>query len=129
VICDRCGVRWGHKPGCTWPQLDDDENDDFKKYHAESDENRTDDYDETSNPVVQEEVMRDKQMERQSLLLKDATPVPILGDVPEHAPTGRGHSGQAVAMMEDSDTAEQTGSFGVPEEDVPVGSKPTEALL
>ncbi len=123
MVCDRCGVRWGHKPGCSWPQLDDDENDDYKKYHDESDENRTDDYDEANNPVVHQQAVQDKQMERKSLLEAEASPAPLMGAVPEDA--AMTDTGPAVMALED--TPEEV--VYAPDDDVPVGSKPTEALL
>ena len=121
MICDRCGVRWGHKPGCSWPQNDDDENDDYKKYHDESDENRTDDYDEASNPVVHQQAAHDKQIERQSLINAEASPAPLMGAVPEETDTG-------PAVMVLDDTPDEMLDLA-PDEEVPVGSKPTEALL
>merc|ERR1712130_6854 len=44
TVCNRCGVRWGHKPGCSWPELDEESKDDQ--------DITTNDYDEAHNPVI-----------------------------------------------------------------------------
>lgn len=117
MVCDRCGVRWGHKPGCTWPQIDDDENDDMQKYHDESDENRTDDYDMEHNPIVKQQTAHDEQMK--ALLDADASPAPMMGALPDSV-------GPSVMVLDESP---ETPSAYVDHDDVPVGSKPTQALL
>merc|ERR1712176_881612 len=42
TVCNRCGVRWGHKPGCSWPEHDEENNedheDDDKKKKKEKEE-------------------------------------------------------------------------------------------
>merc|ERR1712228_257908 len=48
TVCNRCGVRWGHKPGCSWPELDEE----TKEDQETEDAMKTNDYDEAHNPVV-----------------------------------------------------------------------------
>merc|ERR1712048_795887 len=31
TVCNRCGVRWGHKPGCSWPEVDEEQKEDEMK--------------------------------------------------------------------------------------------------
>ena len=78
-MCDRCEVRWGHKPGCSWPENEDD----TKAPEVDEDGNviidemKTNDYDEAHNPVIIEEMAE----ERQAAEAK-AAPVPTLGTLP-----------------------------------------------
>jgi len=76
TVCLRCNVRWGHKPGCMWPEPDDDGGDE-KVYH-DPDEPEQDDYDEAHNPMIMEEVAE----ERQAQLEAEQSPAPMLGAVP-----------------------------------------------
>merc|ERR1719242_1868018 len=81
TVCLRCNVRWGHKPGCQWPEVDDDNdekgNGNATVYH-DADEPVNDDYDEEANPLIAQE----RQMERQMQIEKELTPLPMLGSVP-----------------------------------------------
>lgn len=154
MICDRCGVRWGHKPGCTWPQIDDDDNDEMRKFHDESDEDRTNDYDEVHNPIVQQQTIHDEQLEK-ALLDSEASPAPQMSKVPDRtpdttplmvlddspespaspsvfddAPVGSHRSGGSGVLVGSHRSEVLVGSHrSVYDDDVPVGSKPTEALL
>jgi len=133
TVCDRCGVRWGHKPGCTWPQVDDDENDDAKRYHDENDENRRDDYDESANPVVQRQMTDDERLETKRMIDAEASPAPILGAIPETA--GPALDLDASPDEENGATVILDASYALESvheeeaDELPVGSKPTEALL
>lgn len=47
TVCGRCKVRWGHKPGCSFPEKDDDKHQDS----SDEDANAPDMYDEENNYV------------------------------------------------------------------------------
>eukprot|EP01083_Nonionella_stella_P208807 757538_1 len=76
TVCNRCEIRWGHKPGCSWPEADDE----MKQYHDEDieDDMKTNDYDEAHNPTILNEIAE----ENQKAIEAELTPVPPLGGIP-----------------------------------------------
>ena len=82
TVCDRCGVRWGHKPGCCWPEVDDDtKSPDVDEDGNVIDEMKTNDYDEEHNPALAEEMAE----ERKAAIEAELTPVPPMGYIPTNS--------------------------------------------
>eukprot|EP00486_Rosalina_sp_Unknown_P006679 CAMPEP_0201575122 /NCGR_PEP_ID=MMETSP0190_2-20130828/20115_1 /ASSEMBLY_ACC=CAM_ASM_000263 /TAXON_ID=37353 /ORGANISM="Rosalina sp." /LENGTH=640 /DNA_ID=CAMNT_0048004347 /DNA_START=135 /DNA_END=2057 /DNA_ORIENTATION=- len=82
TVCSRCGVKWGHKPGCSWPENPDDDAKSPDVVDEDGnvviDEMHTNDYDEAHNPTIAEEV----EEERKAAIEAELTPVPPLGFIP-----------------------------------------------
>jgi len=75
TVCDRCNIRWGHKPGCSWPENEDD----AKEKSPDLDDGmNTNDYDEEHNPAIAEDIAQ----ERMDAIEQELSPVPPMGDVP-----------------------------------------------
>eukprot|EP00483_Globobulimina_turgida_P013180 UN13204 len=72
TVCDRCSVRWGHKPGCSWPELDDENKEYFDEEY--DDDMKTNDYDEAHNPTILNDLAEERQQE--------LTPAPPMGGIP-----------------------------------------------
>eukprot|EP00484_Ammonia_sp_Unknown_P029297 CAMPEP_0197030292 /NCGR_PEP_ID=MMETSP1384-20130603/9551_1 /TAXON_ID=29189 /ORGANISM="Ammonia sp." /LENGTH=642 /DNA_ID=CAMNT_0042459609 /DNA_START=127 /DNA_END=2055 /DNA_ORIENTATION=+ len=77
TVCDRCDVRWGHKPGCSWPEADDDTKAPDQPID-ENDEMVTNDYDEEHNPTLAAE----NALARREEIEQELTPAPPLGAIP-----------------------------------------------
>merc|ERR1711997_1439212 len=75
TVCSRCNIRWGHKPGCSWPEADDEN--EQKEYHDEDDDMKTNDYDEEHNPAIAEDIAE----ETQKQIDAELTPIPPLGAI------------------------------------------------